>query len=133
VGAYAVGKSMGRTKLSRISPAAGATSPNKTVEGVIGGIVGAALAATGAARLMSWPLWWVVGPVYGVMLAIVALVGDLTASMFKRDAGIKDSGNLIPGHGGILDRIDSYMFTAPAAYLFVLLVLPFTRMYCCFP
>lgn len=76
------------------------------------------------ANLMKWPLWQLTGAAYGIILAIIALVGDLTASMMKRDAGMKDSGNLLPGHGGLLDRIDSYMFTAPAAFFFCQNVLP---------
>jgi phosphatidate cytidylyltransferase len=52
-------------------------------------------------------------------LAFVALVGDLTASIMKRDAAVKDTGNVLPGHGGLLDRIDSYILTAPTAYLFI--------------
>lgn len=58
------------------------------------------------------------------MLATVAFIGDLTASALKRDAKIKDSGKVLPGHGGALDRIDSYLFTAPMAYLFVTKILP---------
>lgn len=76
------------------------------------------------ANLMQWPFWAVTGSLYGVMLAVIALVGDLTASMMKRDANMKDSGNILPGHGGLLDRIDSYMFTAPAAFFFCQNVLP---------
>jgi len=127
VGAFATGKTMGRNKLSTVSTAAGQTSPNKTIEGVLGGFVSATAVATLMSRLLNWPLWWVSGPAYGLMLGVVALVGDLTASMFKRDAGMKDSGGLLPGHGGILDRIDSFMFTGPCAYLFVKVGLPMAR------
>mmetsp|Transcript_27199 Transcript_27199/g.85609 ORF Transcript_27199/g.85609 Transcript_27199/m.85609 type:complete len:224 (-) Transcript_27199:103-774(-) len=119
VGAYFAGRYWGKTPLSSLSPAAGRASPNKTVEGVFGGMASACFFSVIGAWLMRWPYWLPAGIGYGVMLTLVALLGDLTASMFKRDAGLKDSGNLLPGHGGLLDRVDSYMFTAVPAYIFV--------------
>jgi phosphatidate cytidylyltransferase len=117
IGAYIIGRWIGRTRLSDISP-------KKTVEGAVFGV----FASVAVAVLGSWYLGWTGWPVSGVMLGllvgIASLLGDLTESMMKRDAGVKDSGQLIPGHGGILDRADSYVFTAPLVYYFVTLVLP---------
>lgn len=127
VGAYFVGKKFGKTKLSVLSSAAGSASPNKTVEGAVGGFSACMIMSMLGAYLMQWPLWFLTGASYGLMMGIIALVGDLTASMMKRDAGMKDSGNILPGHGGLLDRIDSYMFAAPAAYFFCVVVLPFSQ------
>ena len=117
VGGYFAGRRFGKTKLGAISPAAGKTSPNKTVEGVIGGCVFSLSLATLGAWVQKWPYWFVLGPVHGILLALLGLVGDLTASMLKRDAGLKDFGDLIPEHGGIMDRVDSYIFTAPYGWL----------------
>lgn len=119
VSAYFVGKNFGKTKLSRFSSAAGSASPNKTIEGAIAGILGCMIFNTVGAYLMRWPFWPGSGALYGCMIGFIALVGDLTASMMKRDAGFKDSGTILPGHGGLLDRIDSYMLTAPASYFFI--------------
>eukprot|EP00977_Amphora_coffeiformis_P030142 scaffold44958_cov145-Amphora_coffeaeformis.AAC.1 len=100
VGAYFVGKFHGKTKLGEILPAAGATSPNKTVEGVIGGCAASAVFGVIGAWVQKWPLWPITGTIHGVMLALLGLLGDLTASMLKRDAGLKDFGDLLPEHGG---------------------------------
>ena len=127
VGAYFGGKNFGRHKLSAVSSAAGFASPNKTVEGAISGFISCTLFSMLGAFLMQWPVWGLTGAVYGMLISVIAFVGDLTASMMKRDAGMKDSGNILPGHGGVLDRFDSYMFTAPAAYVFCTLVLPFAK------
>ena len=124
VGGYFAGRKFGKTKLGAISPAAGKTSPNKTVEGVIGGCVFSLVLATLGAWVQNWPYWFVLGPVHGVTLALLGLVGDLTASMLKRDAGLKDFGDLIPEHGGIMDRVDSYIFTAPYGWLMCGYVIP---------
>jgi CDP-diglyceride synthetase len=127
VGAYFIGKKYGKHKLSSISSAAGSASPNKTVEGALAGFVSCTALSLLGAWLMQWPHWQVTGTVYGLLISFVALIGDLTASMMKRDAKMKDSGTLLPGHGGLLDRFDSYMFTAPVAYLFCTLILPFAK------
>jgi phosphatidate cytidylyltransferase len=124
VGAYFTGRKFGKTKLGKIAPAAGAASPNKTVEGYLGGSVVAAGFATAGAWVMRWPYWYITGPLHGFMLGFLGLVGDLTASMLKRDSGLKDFGDLIPEHGGIMDRVDSFVFTAPYSWLVIQFIIP---------
>jgi CDP-diglyceride synthetase len=124
VAAYFVGKNFGKTKLGVIAPAAGATSPNKTVEGVLGGCaISASLAILGA-WVQRWPYPILTGAVHGTIIALLGLIGDLTASMLKRDAGLKDFGDLIPEHGGIMDRVDSFIWTAPYSWLMCCYIIP---------
>ena len=117
IGAYTVGRMFGRTRLSNISP-------KKTVEGAVFGVAGSVGVAVLGAWSFGWPVWPITGISLGLLIGATSLLGDLTESMMKRDAGVKDSGQLIPGHGGILDRADSYVFTAPLVYYFVTLLLP---------
>jgi len=117
IGAYSFGKFFGRTPLSNISP-------KKTVEGAIFGICGSGAVAMLGAWYLQWSTWQLTGFIFGTLIGVASLLGDLTESMMKRDAGVKDSGQLIPGHGGILDRTDSYVFTAPLVYYFITLLLP---------
>ncbi len=122
IGAYAFGRSFGRTPLSSISP-------KKTVEGAIFGMGASASIGILGAWAMNWPIWWLTGAALGTIIGISSLLGDLTESLMKRDAGVKDSGTLIPGHGGILDRTDSYVFTAPLVYYFVIYLIPLLSRY----
>lgn len=117
IGAFFVGRTFGKTPISSLSP-------KKTAEGAVAGFLCSASVSLLGAYLLRWPMWQVTGAIYGVGVGVVGLLGDLTASMFKRDAGVKDSGRLFPGHGGILDRTDSYVLSAPLVYYFVTAVLP---------
>src|SRR5207244_1553079 len=112
-GAYLTGRWLGRTRLIDH------ISPSKTVEGLAGGLVVATLGAGIGAWMIGLPAWHplVIGPVVG----LTAQAGDLAESMLKRAAGRKESGFLIPGHGGILDRIDSFLFAAPVLAGYALL------------
>lgn len=127
VGAYFVGRKFGKTKLGKIAPAAGLTSPNKTVEGFLGGCLVSGMLATLGAWVQKWPYWYLIGPLHGAILGFLGLVGDLTASMLKRDAGLKDFGDLIPEHGGIMDRVDSFVFTAPYSWMMCQYIIPALR------
>lgn len=120
IGAYLFGKFFGRTRLSDISP-------KKTVEGAVFGVAGSVAVAIIGSWSLGWAGWPITGAALGMLIGIASLLGDLTESMMKRDAGVKDSGQLIPGHGGILDRADSYVFTAPLVYYFVTLILPLLK------
>ena len=111
-GAYLVGRQIGRHKfMTHISPA-------KSVEGLVGGLVATTLVT--CLLLAGLGQAWLGGLVLGPLLGLSAQAGDLAESMLKRAAGSKDSGTLIPGHGGILDRIDSFLFAAPVVALYVL-------------
>ena len=127
VGAYFVGRKFGKNKLGVLSPSLERASPNKSVEGLVGGCVVSAGFGMLGAWVMRWPMWWLNGAVHGVILALLGFVGDLTASLMKRDARLKDFGDLIPEHGGVLDRVDSYIFTAPYAFLFIAFYLPWLK------
>jgi phosphatidate cytidylyltransferase len=116
-GAYYVGMGFGRRKLAPL------ISPNKTVEGLMGGLALSVVAAL-VARIWFLPSFSVADCVsLGLLLAVAGVLGDLVESSLKRSAGVKDSGALIPGHGGMLDRLDSMLFTAPTFYYYVTLVM----------
>jgi len=113
--AYAIGVKLGRHKL------APSISPRKTWEGVWGELGGALLFVVPYSLLVLKVSWWG-AVVLGVLLAAAAVIGDLAESVLKRQVGAKDSSSLIPGHGGMLDRIDSLLFVVPVVYVVRLLL-----------
>jgi phosphatidate cytidylyltransferase len=113
-GAYFAGRGLGRHKLYP------AVSPAKTVEGAIGGMLAGVLVMLGA-RALFVPWLTVRDCLLAALVAgVIGPIGDLVESLIKRSFGVKDSGHLIPGHGGMLDRIDALLFAAPAAYFAIL-------------
>ena len=112
-GAFYIGTYMGKNKLYP------AISPNKTWEGAYGSLLGGALGAVIIRTIFNMPLTLVTAALIGAVMGVTALVGDLVESMFKRDAGVKDSGVFIPGHGGMLDKLDGMLVAGPVLYLMV--------------
>jgi phosphatidate cytidylyltransferase len=113
-GAYLAGRALGRRELIPH------ISPSKTVEGLAGGVLAATLAAALGTWLIGLPIWHAV--ILGPLVALAAQAGDLAESLLKRAADRKESGYLIPGHGGMLDRLDSFLFAAPVLAGYALLV-----------
>ena len=113
--AYAIGKTIGRHKLCPN------LSPGKTIEGALAALLAATLLSVGLLKLMGLPAMY--GLWLGLILGIAGQLGDLFESLLKRRAGVKDSGALLPGHGGVLDRFDSLLFNAPAAFFYLRITL----------
>lgn len=117
--AYLIGKNFGKHHFTEISP-------NKTIEGCVGGIAGSILLLTGYTAIcqvafnIEYDYFYVI--LIAVVLSVLSQIGDLAASAIKRYTGIKDFSHLIPGHGGMLDRIDSIVFIAPFAYFLLMLL-----------
>jgi phosphatidate cytidylyltransferase len=109
--AFFVGRAFGRRRL------APTISPKKSVEGALAGLVGSSIAGGLLGALAGLPLLLMVG--YGIAIALATISGDLVESLIKRQTGVKDSGGLIPGHGGLLDRMDSLVFCVPIAVLYL--------------
>jgi phosphatidate cytidylyltransferase len=110
---YYAGRTFGRRQLSPV------ISPKKTVEGAVGGVLASVLVMPLLGRYVfpSRSLWAL--SLLGLLIAAAGMIGDLFESLLKRSAGVKDSSTLLPGHGGMLDRIDAFLFACPAYYLFL--------------
>jgi len=123
-GAYFAGRAYGKHKLAPF------ISPGKTVEGAVGGVLAGVLMAFLVRSIftLAWPetlpagdgIAWLMTGVAGIILSLAGIVGDLIESLLKRDAAVKDTGTLIPGSGGVLDRIDSHLLAIPTLYYLLL-------------
>ena len=112
-GAYFAGRAFGKNKLFE------RVSPKKTIEGVVGGVVLSTVVSYFFCSTWLPEVPVVSSILIGVVWALLSVVGDLVESMMKRAFGVKDSGNIMPGHGGVIDRLDSLLFTFPATWLFI--------------
>ena len=110
IGCYYAGRHLGKHKLAPV------VSPNKTIEGSIGGMISAVVGAVIVSYFIEYE--WYYAVIIGLICTVFAQIGDLCESLIKRDAGVKDSGDTLPGHGGFLDRTDSFIFTIPIMYYF---------------
>lgn len=110
IGGYYFGKNFGKHKLAPV------ISPKKTIEGSLGGTISALVGAGVVGYFINLPVHHII--IAGLLLTVFAQLGDLSESLLKRDAGVKDSGSSLPGHGGFLDRTDSFVFTIPIAYYY---------------
>jgi len=117
IGGFAVGVFAGR------HPMAPSVSPKKSWEGAAGSVVTCVIAGVATVMLLLGGPWWA-GAILGLSMAVMATVGDLTESTIKRDLGIKDMGNILPGHGGFMDRLDSLLLSAPVAWGILTLLVP---------
>lgn len=114
-GAYFFGKLFGKRQLiSRISP-------GKTKEGTIAGLILAVITALVVNYLFNYPINYIQAIAFGLLIGVTALFGDLVESSIKRGVGVKDSGGILPGHGGVLDRFDSLIFVFPVSFYFILI------------
>jgi phosphatidate cytidylyltransferase len=116
-GGYVVGARLGR------HPMAPSVSPKKSWEGLVGSLGAAALGSAAVLALMFGVApWW--GLLFGLAISIASIIGDLGESLLKRDLGVKDMSSLLPGHGGLMDRLDSILFAAPAGFLMLAAIVP---------
>jgi phosphatidate cytidylyltransferase len=119
IGGFAVGVIAGK------HPMAPSVSPKKSWEGAAGSVVVCVIAGVGTVMVMLGGSWWA-GAILGLAVAVAATVGDLTESTIKRDLGIKDMGSILPGHGGVMDRMDSLLLAAPVAWAILTVFVPFS-------
>ncbi len=112
--AYFTGRAIGRHKLAPY------VSPKKTWEGAVGGVLGAIVASVALVLIFRLPILWWGAIILGILISVIGQLGDLVKSLFKRNMAIKDSGKVLPGHGGLLDRMDSLAFAGVLVYYFVI-------------
>jgi len=117
IGGFAVGVLAGK------HPMAPSVSPKKSWEGALGSVSACVIAGVGTVMLILGGAWWA-GAILGLAVAVSATLGDLTESTIKRDLGIKDMGNILPGHGGLMDRMDSLLMSAPVAWAILTVFVP---------
>ena len=117
IGGFAVGVMAGKHPMSP------SVSPKKSWEGAAGSVVVCVIAGVGTVMVMLGGTWWA-GAILGLSLAASATLGDLTESTIKRDLGIKDMGSILPGHGGLMDRMDSLLLSAPVAWAILTILVP---------